>query len=157
MAQKFTTNINKDDCIRFFNLCASLPKWRVQSEFKRQTEKAEEIHHEDQREIQKLVENNPELTMEEAANIYYDTQWMATPMLKYQRGNFLVFDDEFKNLTTYMHQLHEYYMAQAIETTDFDFEVIICSPFVYHYPEEEKFDVEWECLFQLYQRCSLHY
>jgi hypothetical protein len=95
--------------------------------------------------------------MEEAANIYYDTQWMATPMLKYQRGNFLVFDDEFKNLTTYMHQLHEYYMAQAIETTDFDFEVIICSPFVYHYPEEEKFDVEWECLFQLYQRCSLHY
>jgi hypothetical protein len=47
----------------------------------------------------------------EAANIYYDTQGMTTPMMKYQRGNFLVFDDEFKNLTTYMRQLHEYYMA----------------------------------------------
>jgi hypothetical protein len=74
----------------------------VQFEFKRQTEKAEEVHHEDQREIQKLVENNPELTMEETANIYYDNQGMATPTMKYQRGNFLVSDDEFKNLTTYM-------------------------------------------------------
>jgi hypothetical protein len=82
MAQKFIANMNTDDCIRFFNLCASLPKWRVQSEFKRQTEKAEEVHHEDQREIQKLVENNPELTMEEVANIYYDTQGMATLTMK---------------------------------------------------------------------------
>jgi hypothetical protein len=86
-----------------------------------------------------LVENNPELTMEEVANIYYDTQGMATPTMKYQRGNFLVFDDEFKNLTTYMCQLHEYYMAQATDMTDFCFEVIIRSPFVYHYPEEENF------------------
>jgi hypothetical protein len=80
---------------------------------------------------------------------------MATPMMKYQRGNFLVSDDEFKNLTTYMRQLHEYYMAQATETTDFGFEFIIRSPFVYHYPKEEKFDVKWECLFHLYQRRSL--
>ena len=66
--------------------------------------------------------------------------------------------DEYKKLTTYMRQLHEYYMAQATETDDFGFEVIIHSPHVFHYPEEEKFDVEWECLFQLYQkmlsRCS---
>jgi hypothetical protein len=66
MAQKFTANTNTNGCITFFNLCVSLPKWRVQSKLKRQTEKAEEVHHEDQREIQKLVENNPELTMEEA-------------------------------------------------------------------------------------------
>ena len=52
----------------------------------------------------------------------------------------MVSDDEYKNLRTYMHQLHEYYMAQATETEDFDFEVIISSPYVFHYPEEEKFE-----------------
>ena len=75
--------------------------------------------------------------------------------MKYERGNLLVPDDEYKNLTTYMRQLHEYYMTQAIETADFGFEVIIRSPYVFHYPEEEKFDVECECLFQLYQKHSL--
>ena len=93
--------------------------------------------------------------MEEAANIYYDVQGMGTLAMKYERGNLLVPDHEYKNLTTYMRQLHEYYMAQATETDDFGFEVIIRSPHVFHYPEEEKFDVEWECLFQLYQNCSL--
>ena len=62
--------------------------------------------------------------------------------MKYERGNLLVPDHEYKNLTTYMRQLHEYYMAQAIETEDFSFEVIIHSPHVFNYPEEEKFDVE---------------
>ena len=103
----------------------------------------------------KLVEDNPDLTMEEAANIYYDVQGMGTPAMKYERGNLLVPDHEYKNLTTYMRQLHEYYMAQATEMNDFGFEVIIRLPHVFHYPEEEKFDVEWECLFQLYQKRSL--
>ena len=68
--------------------------------------------------------------------------------MKYERGNLLVPDDEYRNLTTYMRQLHEYYMAQTTEMDDlFGFEVIIRSPHVFHYPEEEKFDVEWECLF----------
>ena len=80
---------------------------------------------------------------------------MGTPTMKYERDNLLVLDDVYKNLTTYMRHLHEYYMAQATEMEDFGFEVIICSPHVLHYPEEEKFDVEWECLFQLYQKCSL--
>ena len=53
--------------------------------------------------------------MEEAATIYYDVQGTATPAMKYVRGNFLVPDHEFKNLTTYMRHLHEYYMAQATE------------------------------------------
>jgi hypothetical protein len=94
--------------------------------------------------------------MEEAANIYYDLQGTGTQTMKYQRGHLLVLDDEYKNLTTYMRQLHEYYMAQATETMDFGFEVIICNPLVFHYVEEEKFDVEWECLFQLYQKRSLN-
>ena len=102
----------------------------------------------------KLVEDNPDLIMKEAANIYYDVQGTGTPTMKYERGNLLVLDHEYKNLTTYMCQLHEYYMAQATETEDFDFEVIIRSPRVFHYPEEEKFDVEWDCLFQLYQKHS---
>ena len=51
--------------------------------------------------------------------------------MKYERGNLLVPDDEYKNLTTYMRQLHEYYMAQATETEDFGFEVIIHSPHVF--------------------------
>ena len=55
-----------------------------------------------------------------------------------------------------MRQLHEYYMAQATETENFGFEVIICSSHVFHYPEEEKFNVEWECLLQLYQKRSLN-
>jgi hypothetical protein len=75
--------------------------------------------------------------------------------MKYERGNLLVPDDKYKNLTTYMCHLYEYYMAQATETEDFGFEVIIRSAHVFHYLEEEKFDVEWECLFQLYQKCSL--
>ena len=54
-----------------------------------------------------------------------------------------------------MRHLHEYYMAQATETDNFGFEVIIRSPLVFHYPKEEKFDVEWECFFQLYQKRSL--
>ena len=62
--------------------------------------------------------------MEEATNIYYDVQGMGTPSMKYKRGNLLVSDHEYKNLTTYMRQLHEYYMAQATETGDFGFEVI---------------------------------
>ena len=49
----------------------------------------------------KLVEDNPDLTMEEAANIYYDVQGMGTLAMKYERGNLLVPDDEYKNLTTY--------------------------------------------------------
>ena len=93
--------------------------------------------------------------MEEAANIYYDVQGTGTLAMKYERGNLLVPDHEYKNLTTYMHQLHEYYLALATETYDFGFEVIIRSPHVFHYPEEEKFDVEWECLFQLYQKRDL--
>ena len=56
---------------------------------------------------------------------------------------------------TYMRHLHEYYMAQATVTDNFGFEVIIRSPHVFNYPEEEKFDVEWECLFQLYQKRDL--
>ena len=45
-----------------------------------------------------------------------------------------------------MRQFHEYYMAQATEMDGFGFEFIILSPHVFHYPEEEKFDVEWECV-----------
>ena len=54
-------------------------KWRVQSEFNRQTEskhnqlRVEEIHHEDQKRINKIIEDNPELTRDQAANIYYDS------------------------------------------------------------------------------------
>ena len=67
--------------------------------------------------------------------------------MKYERGNLLVPDHEYKNLTIYMRQLHEYYMAQATKMEDFSFEVIIRSSHVFHYPEKEKFDVEWEYLF----------
>ena len=161
MEGKFTAHISKEDCISFFNLFASLPPFLLKSEFERQTQnqyattRADEIHNEDLRKIGKYVEDNPELTMEEAANIYYDVQGTGTPTMKYERGNLLVPDHEYKNLTTYMRQLHEYYMAQAIETDDFGFEVIIRSPHVFQYPEEEKFDVEWECLFQLYQKRDL--
>ena len=94
--------------------------------------------------------------MEEVATIYYDVQGTETPAMKYERGNLLVPNHEYKNLTIYMRQLHEYYMAQEKETEDFGFEVIIRSPHVFHYPKEEKFDVEWECLFQLYQKRSLN-
>ena len=90
----------------------------------------------------KLVEDNPDLTMEEAMNIYYDVQGTGTLAMKYERGNLLVPDDEYKNLTTYIRQLHEYYMAQATEMEDFGFEVIIHSPHIFQYHEEEKFDVE---------------
>ena len=84
MEGKFTAHISKEDCISFFNLCASLPLFWLKSEFERQTQnqyatRADEIHNEDLRKIQKFVEDNPELTMEEAVNIYYDVQGTATP------------------------------------------------------------------------------
>ena len=85
-----------EDKVRFWNLFAALPKWRVWSEFKRQTEnkhnqlRVKEIHHEDHSKIQKMVEDNPGLTMDEATNIYYYSKEyeMATPTIQYQRGNF---------------------------------------------------------------------
>ena len=64
-------------------------------------------------------------------------------------------DDEFKNLTPYMHDLHEYYMVETTETDQMGFEVIIHHPLVFHYPLEEMYFVGWECLFQLYQRHNL--
>ena len=115
--EKFTAHISKKDCVGFFNLYASLPPCLLKSEFERQTQnqyattRAEEIHNKDLRNIQKYIEDNPDLTMEETANIYYDVQGTTTPAMKYERGNLLVSDDNYKNLTTYMRQLHEYYMA----------------------------------------------
>ena len=73
MKEKFTIHISKEDCVSFFNLYASLPQCLLKSEFKRQTQnqyatiRAEEIHNEDLKNIQKLVEDNLDLTMEEAA------------------------------------------------------------------------------------------
>ena len=84
--------------------------------------------------MNQYVEDNPEFIVEEAVNIYYDVQGTGTPAMKYERGergNLLVPDHEYKNLTTYKRQLHEYYMVQATETEDFGFEVIICSPHVF--------------------------
>jgi hypothetical protein len=95
--------------------------------------------------------------MDEAADIYYDSKEyeMTTLTIQYQRDNFLVVEEEYENWTTYLHDLHDYYMAQALEMEQTGFEVIIRSPHVFHYPDEEKHFVGWECLFQLYQRCSL--
>jgi hypothetical protein len=45
--------------------------WQTQK--KHNQLRVEEIHHEDQWKINKMVEDNPKLTMEEAANIYYDS------------------------------------------------------------------------------------
>ena len=113
---------SKEDKVRFWNLFASLPKWRVQSKFNRQTKRrhnqvrVKEIHHEDQRNINKIVEDNPKLSKDDATNIYYDSLYETTrPAMQFERGNFLV-DEEYKNLTTYMRDLHDYYMAQALET-----------------------------------------
>ena len=113
MKQKFIAHISKEDCVSFFNLCASLPSYLLKSEFERQTQnkyattRDEEIHNKDLRNILKYVEDNPGLTMEKAVNIYYDVQGIGTPAMKYERGNLLVPDHEYKNLTTYMRQLHE--------------------------------------------------
>jgi hypothetical protein len=54
--------------------------------------------------------------MEQAANIYYDVKGMGTQTMKYKRGDPLVPDHEVNKLTTFMRQLHEYYMAQATES-----------------------------------------
>ena len=40
-------------------------------------------------------------------------------------------EEEYKNLTTYMRDLHDYYMAQALETKQTGFKVIICKPHVF--------------------------
>ena len=64
-------------------------------------------------------------------------------------------EEEYKNLTTYMRDLHDYYMAQALEMGQAGFEYIIRPPHVFHYPNEEKHFVDWDHLFQLFQRHNL--
>ena len=56
-------------------------------------------------------------------------------------------EEEYKNLTTYMCDLHDYYMAQALETGQAGFKYIIRLPNVFHYPNEEKHFVGWDNLF----------
>jgi hypothetical protein len=105
-----------------------------------------------------MVKNNPKLTMDEATLIYYDSKEyeMATPTIQYQRGNFLVATEEdYKNLTTYMCGLYDYYMAQATEMEQMGFKVIIRKPLVFYYPDEKKHFIGWECLFHPYQRLCL--
>ena len=70
--------------------------------------------------------------------------------MQFQRGNFLVDEEEYKNLTTYMRDLHDYYMAQALETGQAGFEYIIHPPHVFHYPNKEKHFVGWDHLFLLF-------
>ena len=54
-----------------------------------------------------------------------------------------------------MCNLHDYYMAQALEMGQAGFEYIIHPPHVFHYPNEEKHFVGWDHLFQLFQRRDL--
>jgi len=49
-----------------------------------------------------------------------------------------------------MRDLHDYYMAQALEMGQAGFEYIIRPPHVFHYPNEEKHFVGWDHLFQLF-------
>ena len=85
-------------------------------------------------------------------NIYYDSLAYETarPVMQFQRGNFFVDEEEYKNLTTYMRDLHDYYMAQALEMDQEGFEYIIRPAHVFHYPNEEKHFVGWDHLFQLF-------
>ena len=39
--------------------------------------RVEEIHHEDQRKINKIVEDKPGLNLDDVTNIYYDSKEMA--------------------------------------------------------------------------------
>ena len=63
MKEKFTAHILKEDCVSFFNLCASLPQCLLNSEFERQTQnkyatiRDEEIHNKDLRKIQNVTPN----------------------------------------------------------------------------------------------------
>ena len=90
-------------------------------------------------------------------NIYYDSLAYETtrPVMHFQRDNFLVNEKEYKKLTTYMRDLHDYYMAQALEMDQEGFEYIIRPAHVFHYPNEEKHFVGWDHLFQLFQRRDL--
>ena len=66
MEEKFTAHVKKEDCISFFNPCASLPSFMLKSEFERQTQnkydttRDEKIHNKDLRNIQKYVEDSPD-------------------------------------------------------------------------------------------------
>ena len=56
--------------------------------------------------------------MEEAATIYYDVQGTATPVMKYERGNLLVPDHEYKNLTKFIalqSELTKFILAEVLE------------------------------------------
>ena len=92
----------------------------MQSKFKWQTKskhnqlRVKEIHHEDQRKINKIVEDNPGLSRDDATNIYYDSLAYETAGNAVSKRQFLVDEEEYKNLTTYMHDLHDYYMAQEL-------------------------------------------
>lgn len=160
--QKVTHGIPKEKYIPFFNLIADIPNAMKRNEYERHTqnkynnEKADEIFYEHQRNINKLVEVNPTWTREYAEELYWESLGTTPLAMKFVRGDYLVSEDDYKNLPEQLRQLHEYYMCQALGTTDFGFDFIIPSLWVYFYPDEEHFSVKWECLFQLFHKCNLN-
>jgi len=66
-------------------------------------------------------------------------------------------DKEYKDLPTYMCQLHDYYSFDTTSKAGYNgFEVVILPGLIFHQNEETKHYVEYEALFQLYQRRDLN-
>jgi hypothetical protein len=93
---------------------------------------ADAIFHEHQRNVNKLMEANLTLNTQYAEDLYWESVGVAPLTYKYVRGHFLVFENKFKELPTQLRELHEYYMAQALETDEFGFVYIIRSPLLYN-------------------------
>ena len=163
MKDPYMEPASKEAKVAFFNRIASVPKWRAQNEFERQTSKesnqtrAKEIHTQDLLQIQNLA-NDLGIEMEAAANLYYEsTEFDKAPLAyKYVRGEPLVAtEQEYKDLGTYMRQLHEYYQINTASGDSDGFDVCILPGLVFNNHEEVVHHVYYEHLFQLYQRRSL--
>jgi hypothetical protein len=132
-------------------------KFKRQSKSKHNQTRVKEQHTSKLLRIQNMAEVN-NITMEDARQIFCEQREfvIAKPAYQYTRGQLLVaMNEEYRDLPTYMCQLHEYYMVEVTEMEQTSFKAIIPLPYIFHQLEETKHYISYGCLFQLYQRRSL--
>ncbi|KAG2564711.1 uncharacterized protein LOC120683449 [Panicum virgatum] len=92
------------------------------------------------------------LTFEEAQEIYFDTMEKAKLAYKFKLGQPLIESKELPRLPLHMRDLHQYYKLDSSTAGNSGFEVVIKADSVFHHLDEMLHHVEYEDLFQLYQR-----
>jgi hypothetical protein len=99
------------------------------------------------------------VTLEQAELLYLEQQGdfeNASVAYKYTLWHRLLETErEINDLPTNMRQLHDYYMIDTKSQEYTGFEVLILSGVVFEWPEETIHHIDYDCLFQLFNRHDL--